>query len=287
MKIGFQVPEKRPERGGWKELEYALGQAFKRGAEMHGWEVHCLGYIEDVTQFDVVGFIGVKQVFLSGNCDKAGVPYIYFDKPYNREKNWWKISYGGHQPTKYLGKLNSPSDRREAEGWCFKGWRPKTKKGHVLIAGSSLKYHMFHHLEHPTPYWQDVVDRLAKITDRKVLYRPKKSWHHAEKLPGSDFSTEYNILDDLRGAHAMVTYGSNAVMEAITAGIPAICLGDAVTAGISSRTLEDVISPKEASAEEVNAILNDLAYCQWSTDEINDGKFWSTLNGCVQIRKAL
>lgn len=286
MKMGFQISEK-PGGGGWKDLEHTLGQAFKNGVGKHGWDVECLNYIDDVTKFDVVGFIGVKNSFLAGKCDEERVPYIYFDKPYNRSKNWWKIAYGGHQPTKFLGKLKMPGDRRKAEGWEFKGWRKPTKNGHVLIAGSSLKYHVYHHLEHPTPYWQSIVDALGKITDRTVLYRPKKSWHDATKIPGADFSSEDNIVDDLRGAHAMVTYGSNSVMEAILAGIPSICLGDAVTAPLSSRTLNDVVNPKEANVEEIHALLNDLAYCQWRVEEINDGKFWSTLDGCLQISKAL
>ncbi len=288
MKMGFQIPSKKPVGGGWKELEYDLGQAFKNGAKkMGGWDVHCLDFVDDVRDYDVVGFIGVKQDFLRRKCRDGNVPYIYFDKPYNRNKKWWKISYGGHQPTKFLGKLGLPADRRKSEGWEFKGWRPYTPNGHILIAGSSLKYHVFHDLEHPTAFWDKVVKDLGKITDRPILYRPKKSWHQATPLDGSTFSTKYNINDDLKGAHGMVTYGSNAVMEAIMAGIPSICLGDAVAAPISSRELVDAIEPREASVKEVHVLLNDLAYCQFSVEEINDGAFWSMLDGCIQISKTL
>jgi len=286
MKMYFQI-RPNPDSGGWRKLEYDLGQAFKNGVAKHGWNVTLSEEVPDVAAYDIIGFIGVKKSDLAAKCDLLKVPYIYFDKAYNRNPDWWKISYGSHQPTKFLGQLRMPDDRRKAEGWEFKGWRKPTKDGHVLIAGSSLKYHVYHNLEHPTKFWQDVVDRLHALTKREILYRPKKSWHEAEKLPGSEFSTEIGIRADLRGAHAMVTYGSNAVMEALFDGIPTICLGEAVIAPISSRALEDVNNPREASVEEVHTLLNDLAYCQWSVSEINDGKFWGMLDGSIQISKTL
>lgn len=286
MKMGFQIPE-RPGGGGWKDLEYTLGQAFKNGAKKHGWDVRCCDFVEDVTAYDVVGFIGVKQAFLAKRCDEAGVPYIYFDKAYNRKTNWWKISYGGHQPTKFLGKVRMSDARRKAEGWEFKGWRAPTDTGHVLIAGSSLKYHVYHNLEHPTPFWEKVVEELGTVTNRHILYRPKKSWHGATPLEGTSYSVEIGINQDLKGAHAMVTYGSNAVMEAMMAGIPSICLGDAVAAPISSRSLSDVNNPREASVQEVHALLNDLAHCQFSIEEFNQGLFWDMLDGSIQISKTL
>ncbi len=132
-----------------------------------------------------------------------------------------------------------------------------------------------------------MVRKLGKITDRRILYRPKKSWHQAEPLAGSDFSTEFNIFDDLVGAHAMVTYGSNAVMEAILCGIPSICLGDAVAAPFSSRTLGDVVEPMEPPVEQVLNVLNDLAHCQWKVGEIYNGDFWSMMDGCIQISKTV
>lgn len=288
MKVAVQLPEE-PNRGGWKNLEYDLGQAFKHGAKkMGGWDVHVLDFVEEPGDFDIVGFVGVKQNYLRKRCAEAGVPYIYFDKPYNREKGWWKISYGGHQPTKFLGLVGMDDKRRKkTTNWNFTGWRPWTQDGHVLIAGSSLKYHIFHDLEHPTPFWDEVIRKLGKITDRRILYRPKKSWHQAEKIEGSEFSTEFSIYDDLKGAHAMVTYGSNAVMEAIICGVPSICLGDAVAAPFSSRILGDAVEPLEAPAEKVNAVLNDLAHCQWKVGEIHNGDFWSMMDGCIQISKTL
>ena len=279
--LTFSMPE--DQKSGWGVLETKLGNALKKGLAKHGVDVRLVTERIDPKEHECVGIVGVKSWKMAQACNAANTPYLYFDKAYNRDKAWWKISYGSHQPTWWIDKLAYGDDRRLAQGWDVAPWRAKNDDGHILIAGSSAKYHRFFDLLDPTEYWSDVVRQLQALTRRKILYRPKKSWHDATPLLGTEFSKVDLIKDDLAGAHAMITNGSNSCFEALTLGIPAIVLGQGFTLPISSESVGSVLDPYEAPYEDRIEILNNLAYCQWSMVEIAEGDFWQTIEDCRQL----
>lgn len=290
MRICFQVD--LGAKDGWNLAELQATKDFEEGTKRARPEYRVIREqrIEDPSTYDMVGFFGVANVGLMKQCLAKKVPFLYFDKPYNRIKfKWWKMSIWGHHPTKFLNRLNRPDDRRKVQGWEYKPWRKPTEKGHILLAGSSNKYHKLYDLPHPTEYWVDVAAELRKVTDRLILYRPKKSWKEAIPIDGTKFSTEPSIIDDLRGAHCMITHGSNACFEALLEGIPTIMLGEGITAPISSQiiTAETIEKPYEASSTARDMILNNLAYFQWETSDLKAGRFWPTIDDCLRIHQSL
>lgn len=285
MRIGFKVDPNASD--GWNLLELRCAKAFEKGLRRQGvaCEFYYDGSILDPTAYDVVAIFGVKNQDTLFRCVDTGTKFLYFDKAYNRNKSWWKISVCGHHPTRFLPVLRKPRDRRVAEGWHYKQWRPKTDKGHILIAGSSGKYHKLYELDDPTAYWTSIIKEIRNITDRKILYRPKKSWREATPIKGSEFSKAEKIEDDLKDAHCMITHGSNSCFEALMEGIPAIVLGSGITAPISSGILteETIANPYEADVSARDLILNNLAYFQWSMQEIELGYPWGTIDQCLSL----
>lgn len=265
---------------GEKPVEDQIAQAVARGAPQ--------GVTVDVTRmtkyvdpaYDAACVVGVKSLPLVEQLRAAGKPWIYFDKAYNRDwPRWWRVSVCGHQPTDYLAAMECPGDRARAQGWEFSRWREVTPAGPVLFAGASLKYHRFCGLGDPTSYARDVVSGIKAQTRRPVIYRPKPSWSAAEPVEGARFSWQKSkqpegIARDLRGAHALVTHGSAAVLDAVLAGVPTVVLGHAVTRPISSTSLAEVDDPRLADAGEVRQLLANLAYCQWTVEEFGAGMAW-------------
>jgi hypothetical protein len=101
------------------------------------------------------------------------------------------------------------------------------------------------------------VAHLGTLTDRPIIVRDKES-----KVP---------LWDQLRGAHALVTHGSIAAIEAVVMGCPVFVhpFSAARLVGQTDVTLID--NPVYPDRERW---LWSLAYSQWSEVELCDGTLW-------------
>ena len=88
---------------------------------------------------------------------------------------------------------------------------------------------------------------FGQLTDRPIWLRPKAS-SPTGPIDGAD---EYKLDGPFEalcpGAHAIVTYGSNAAVIGMLQGIPSIILGNGVMRPISSTDLSEIENPRLAS----------------------------------------
>lgn len=267
-----------------KPREHLLADAFAQGVRAHGdtLELRALQpTIEPAQDCDVACMVGVKSRELYRATYELGTHVIYLDKGYTRGaapgpvKVWeyWRASVDAHHPTRTLMDVARPEDRADRLGLMMQPWRRKGLQ--IVLAGSSLKYHDFYGLRHPTEWASKVVKQLQKrAPEHPIVYRPKPSWREAVPIEGTIFSQGGEIEDVLKDAWALVTHGSNAVFEAVLNGIPCVVLGDAVAKALSSTTLEEIEAPKLASYTERHQWLRNLAYCQWTLPEFCSGLAW-------------
>jgi hypothetical protein len=250
-------------------------EAFLVGAlrKSPGVKITVLENKADRVECDCYAIIGVKHAKLMLALQSEGLPYLYWDKGYNREwPTWWRVSYNSHQPVDYLhGRTFSP-DRAAVQGWLvdLKPWRPHGV-GTVLFVGASAKYHLYHGLPEPTEYASNVVGQIARYTRAPIVYRPKPSWDDAEPVSGARFSRHRSFESDLDAAGLVVTHGSSACFEALRAGIPAVVLGHGVTRDISSTVVSGIANPRIPTDEERYKLLVALAHFQWSVSELENG----------------
>lgn len=268
-----------------KAREQLLADAFLMGARAHGHttEVRALGEDVSVEGFEVAVFVGVKSRALVRRIGQTGAHYCYLDKGYSRHKSrgpragweYWRVAIDAHHPTSRLAAQRSPDDRLKAIGWEMKPWRKATTNGSIVIAGSSLKYHDFYDLPHPTVWAKDRVREIALLTQRPMVYRPKPSWRDATPILKTRFSalpeTLTTVLDT---AHVLVTHGSNSCFEAIMEGVPCIVLGDGVAKPLSSTDISRIETPHIASDEERRQWAANLAWWQWTEGEFASGVAW-------------
>jgi UDP:flavonoid glycosyltransferase YjiC (YdhE family) len=277
MKIAFLTSD--------KPREHILADAFLMGARRHGHEtlVLPLKAEPEVGPYDVACMVGVKSRELFRLHHKAGIPTIYFDKGYSRGKSnspvagweYWRVAINHHHPTARLGE-RLPDDRLRRLGLHIQPWRRRGKR--IIVAGSSAKYHEFYGLSEPTRYAEKLIAQLRELSGRPIVYRPKPSWREAVPVDGAAFSRPPESLDNLlRGAHVLITHGSNSCFEAALAGIPSIVLGEGVAKPISSTKLEAVEAPFVASDRARRQWLAALAYWQWTHAEMASGQAWEFL----------
>lgn len=269
-----------------KPREHLLADAFAAGVRTHADDTCELRPLQPhivVAACDVAVMVGVKSRELYQAHWAAGIHVIYLDKGYTRHsipgpvKVWeyWRTAIDAHHPTGRLMRVARPDDRAERLGLVLQPWRKKGSR--IVLAGSSLKYHDFYGLRHPTTWAQKLVKQIQTVSELPIVYRPKPSWREAVPIDGTEFSRDGDITEVLENAWCLVTHGSNAVFEAAINGIPSVVLGDAVAKPISSQTIEEIPNPKLASYADRHQWLANLAYCQWTLEEMASGEAWSIL----------
>lgn len=271
-----------------KDREQVLAKAVLRGAKRQGFEVEqrMLCANPDVSGFDVGCMVGVKSASLFHAHRAAGILPVMMDKGYVRSRvpgartwEYWRISVGAHHPTRTtLMRTKLPTERWADLGIDLAPWR--TRGNHILIAGSSAKYHTFYGLPEPTLWTRQLVEEIRQHSDRPIIYRPKPSWTGAVPIEGTQFSGGGEAIGQaLWGAHCMITHGSNTCFEAALMGVPSIILGNAVAAPISSASLNDIEYPLMGKRDQW---LANLAWHQFTENEFRDGTAWEVLRPWIE-----
>lgn len=195
---------------------------------------------------------------------RDGRPFIYWDRGYLRRvfATWLPRGddggyYRWHINSFQLNRIeNRPDDRWRALNTPLTPWQKGGR--HILICVPTPNYSKFH----GTELWTDeTVDALARATDRPLMIRGKES-----KRP---------LMEDMKGAHAVVAHGSNAAVEAAIMGLPAFVHESSAAALLGNSDLKKIESPVYLDRE---PWVRALAYSQFNEKELVNGTLWKILN---------
>lgn len=191
----------------------------------------------------------------------SGRPFVYWDRGYCRRifATWLPkaesaTGFYRWEANAYQMKAirNVPDDRWKALRIEMKPWQKGG--GHVVVAMPTQPYSALHGTER----WTDqTVEALNKVTDRRIIIRSKES-----KTP---------LWEDLKGAHALVSHGSNAANEAIILGTPVFCDPSCAAALVGQTDITKIESPIYPDRQ---PWANSLAYSQFAEHELTDGTLW-------------
>ncbi len=259
-------------------IAVALGKAVRAGGDL--FEIRAAenyrGPVGDVGC--VFGVKGVARRLLD-DYRAAGKGTLFFDKGHTRRRPdgvaLWRVSADGFIPLEPFQRVPRPDDRAKAHGLSPS---PRRIGDCLLFAGASQKHCDFHGLGDCTGYARRVIAEIKAYTNRPVIYRPKPSWRDAVPIDGTEFSRPPILLaDELKRCFVLVTYSSNAAVDAVLAGVPAIVLGPGIARPVASRSVADVYDPYWPPDKVRHQWLADLAYCQWTTEEMASGAMWNVL----------
>ena len=83
--------------------------------------------------------------------------------------------------------------------------------------------------------------------------------------------------------HCLVTYNSIAACEALMEGKPALVLGNNAASVIAETDIKNIDKPRIPDRETMEAWISNLAYCQFTTDEMKSGFAWRTVNETCEL----
>ncbi len=209
-------------------------------------------------------FYGVNDMTLplQRQCIREGRPWIYIDHGYFERDTHYRVVLNRRQ---HCGR---GSVRRPAPV-PIQPWRRDGSE--VVIA-----------LQHPDSYrlllgksqddWlADITASVARLTDREIRVRTKP------QMPGA----QRPLASDLKNAWCLVSWMSNAAVDAICMGVPAIVLGeDCAARPMAGHQLDQVEDPPRPDGREHWAAV--LASNQWTIEEMTDGRCWAELNSTAE-----
>lgn len=189
-----------------------------------------------------------------------GDDYFYCDNSYfdTSRQTHFRVAKNRLQ---HSGIGTSDGKRFQALGIAIKPWRERGD--HIVLCPQSESFMRF---AGHTGFWIDeTVAQLRTLTDRELRLR---AWS-ANK--GALAAT---LGDDLRGAHALVTWSSAAAVTAVLAGVPAVTMGQCAAAPMAGH-LEDINALPMPERENWAGVLSDN---EWTLAEMAKGTAWKALN---------
>lgn len=176
------------------------------------------------------------------------IDHGYFDR--GHYDGYYRVSQNAFQ---YLGGIDErDSGRFEVLKTELRPW--KRSGFDIVICPFSEAFGHFWGID-PKEWTEAVIRELALHTERPITVKSKNG------VP---------LFDALKDAWCLVTHSSNAAVDAIMAGIPAIVLGPSAAAPVAWR-FEDIENPIWPDRE---PWAWSLAHHQFTLNEMRDGTAW-------------
>jgi hypothetical protein len=217
---------------------------------------------------DVIPIVGCSPYLkpLIAKWRETGRRWIYWDRGYARRVFATDLPtgenggfYRWHVGSFQLQAIRDiPDDRWKALKTEVWPWQRTGR--HIVVAEPSETYERFHGIEGWT---MRTVKRLNELTDRPLIIRNKEMQRFGRKLH-----------EDLKGAHCLVTHGSNAAVEAMIMGCPVFVHQDSAASLVGRCDLSRIDEPIYPDRQ---PWLNALAYSQFDERELVNGDLWKMI----------
>lgn len=185
------------------------------------------------------------------------------------EEHYYAAGFNGLNGRADFKNAGMPSDRASELGVVLK---PRQHGEKILLCGQVPQDASVDHID--IVEWLNAArDEIKARTSREIVFKPHP---FAKVLPidGCSYSTQ-PLNEAIQDCHAVVTFNSNAAVEAVIEGVPVFTFDDGSMArAVSNRDWDLLDSP--ALPDRVQW-LNDLAYTQWTPAEMREGKAWQHL----------
>lgn len=207
-------------------------------------------------------------------CWKTGREFYAIDTGYFGNGKIKRIHRVTKNSLQYLGPIyERDGDRARQMGYKYKKFKPGSKI--LLVPPSNKVMEMFGQPD-PEVWVEDVIKELKKYTDRPIEVRLKPT--RTERVTSKPIQAA--LREDV---HCLITYNSIAAVEALMEGKPALVLGQNAASIVAENDIKNINNPKIPNKDEMDAFMANLAYQQFTVNELRNGFAWRVLNESSEL----
>lgn len=246
------------------------GDCFARGLAHHGWRATARN---DYAKADLVMLWGVARRDLIDRALKDGCEVCVLERSYLQDRfKYASVSFGGGLNGRgiFRGPFHDGSRFEKHFSRLLQPWRPKAD-GYALIMEQVPGDNSVKNVDLPGFY-----ARARQVFERHGIPVRPRAHPNASPKRGQDYidASYRSLAEDLAGARFAVTWNSNAGVDAVLAGIPAISMDEGSMAwDVTGHEL------KEPPMLDRTAWAHALAWKQWTKEEIASGECWANVKG--------
>ncbi|MGB0361254.1 MAG: hypothetical protein ACPGEF_07600 [Endozoicomonas sp.] len=219
----------------------------------------------------------LRQYITEIHKEELGKALIVMEVGFVERSNYYSVGFNKHIGWGDYKNRNMPDDRWKLlrdKGVVMHPWRNNGE--HILVCAqipndTSIQYSM---VKNHSRWCYEVVASIRQHTGRPIIFRYHPLSLVKGKLPfvlpeGCTVSSNKNIKEDFKNCWAVSTFNSTSGVDAVLAGIPVFigCDGSMVDQ-IANHDVSNIEQPELPCRKQW---ANDIAYTQWTLDEIRDG----------------
>jgi len=250
------------------------GTSFCHGLAKHGYTDAKVIPNNNASPCDLAVFWGMHHtVQIRQMQDRNKKPWLMMERGYVGDRfHWSAMGFNGLNGHADFMNKDMPDDRWNK---YFDGWlKPWHGGEYVLLAGQVLQDASIKNLRIS---YQNIANEIRKHTKLPIHFRkhPHKLCANMPTPSGCITSVSKSIEEALAGARVCITVNSNAGVDAILAGTPVINLDKgSMVWEMSEHDYKLIDNPPRPDRQQW---ANNMAYAQWSPEEIENGDVWKHL----------
>lgn len=210
-------------------------------------------------------------------CQQNNIPVIVLEVGGINRGTTWKVGINGINREAYFGEPGNPGDRAEKFNLKLKPWIEDGE--HIIVCGQHDKSHQWRNMPPMSTWVYDTISELRKHTDRRIVFRPHPRCrlsgieHEFKNVVRQEPAQVPNTYDDfdfgVDNAYAVVNWSSNPASHAVINGVPVFVGPESLAWPVGNPMLSTINDPLKPDRTQW---LNDLAYTEWTIEEIQKGE---------------
>ena len=211
-------------------------------------------------------------------CIQNDRPVIVLEVGGIKRGTTWKVALGGINRNAYFGDPGEGASRAKTLGLKLKPWRTDGK--YILICGQHDKSLQWHDMPRMSNWFLNTYDEIRKHTDRPILFRPhprcrlehiERGLRYVERQEPRHIHGTYDDFDmGFDNVWATISHSSNPGVHSCINGVPAFVSPSSLAYDVGNdidffHDIEEPLMPDRTQW------LNDYAYTEWTTEEIELG----------------
>ena len=185
----------------------------------------------------------------------------------------YAVGWNGLNGRADFRNAGSPGDRAQKLG-PLEDWKYGE---HILLCGQ-VPWDASVDFTNHQAWLAEAADNIIAVSPRDVVFRP----HPLAPLPniaGCRYSKSKSLTEDLADCHCVVTFNSNSAVEALVGGIPVFAFDQgSMVWPVANKDWMALENPLRLDRTQW---YNDLAYAQWTPEEMRSGETWRHIANVV------